>query len=68
MGIAAGAMKQEHGIVGISGSVLMRCAKRQVVELKLGQRLTGAEAKVRQRDGVVDGRPTLGREETDSKR
>jgi len=46
MGIAAGAMQQKDGIVGVTLGVAVQLPEREVVEVQDRERLTGVEAEV----------------------
>ena len=58
--IAAGAMQQEDGVIDVAGSVALRRAEGEVVELELRQRLAGAEAEIGKDGRAIHGGP-LGR-------
>ena len=49
VGIAAGAVEQEHSIIHVAGRIAVRGAEREVVQLELGQGFAGAKAEVWQR-------------------
>ncbi len=46
VGVAAGAVEQEDGVVDVTTRVAVRRAEGEVVELESGEGFTGAEAEV----------------------
>ena len=60
MGVTAGAVEQEDGVVDVAGGVAVGGAEGQVVELEFGQDFAGAEAEVGQGDEAVGGGPGYG--------
>ena len=57
VGVAAGAVEQEDGVVDVAGCVAVGCAQGQVVELEFGKCFAGAEAEVGEGDEAVGGGP-----------
>jgi len=51
--VAAGAVKEKDGIVGVPGSVAVRLAEGEVVELQLGEGFARAETEVLDDVGAV---------------
>jgi len=60
VGVAAGAVEQEDGVIDLAGCVAVGRAQGQVMELELGQGFAGAEAEVGEGDGAVGGGPVGG--------
>jgi len=60
VGVAAGTVQQEDGVVDMALRVVVRGAEGEVVQLELRQRLAGAEAEVGQGLGAVDCGPAAG--------
>ena len=60
VGVAAGAVEEEDGVVDVAGGVAVRRAEGEVVELELGEGFAGAEAEVLDGVGAVLGGPLGG--------
>jgi len=60
VGVAAGAVEKEDGVVDVPGGVAMGRAEGEVVELELGQGFAGAKAEVEEGDLAVGGGPFCG--------
>ena len=56
VGVAAGAVEKEDGVVDVAGGVAVRRAESEVVEVQLGEGFAGAEAEVMDVEAsVLDG-------------
>ena len=61
MGIATGAVEEEHGIIDVARCIAVGRAESEVMQLELGQRLASAETKVGQNSNAVYGGPGNGK-------
>ena len=61
VGIATGAVEEEHGIIDVARCIAVGRAESEVMQLELGQRLASAETKVGQNSNAVYGGPGNGK-------